>query len=315
MNKIEEQIKKFETIKQKIPTTLIPSLINEKPSISNSLLFYFIKKKHNSSHKNATKNVFVSNPNITDNPQEPKQKEKNKFITQKAEERGKSKTQQGKSHGNNNEQEKNNKGNNSKDTDSSVRRLNLLQIENNNMPRGELKKMFEKDREEEEKLKNDKKINQEREAGKEEKQPENEKEKEKEEKPEMQIEEEEKEKKEEPEEKEEELIIYNPNYNNTNNMNLNRAESGINLPDNFNIFDDYKLKEEEYDNENNFYYEERNKETFSKHDIFEENNIISVENKEEIQVEIQDKKEQEKEEEGEKEKNLWKRKKRKMIKI
>ena len=297
MNKIEEQIKKFETIKQKIPQTLIPSLINEKPSISNSLLFYFIKKKHNSSHKNATKNVFVSNPNITDNPQEPKQKEKNKFITQKAEERGKSKTQQGKSHGNNNEQEKNNKGNNSKDTDSSVRRLNLLQIENNNMPRGELKKMFEKDREEEEKLKNDKKINQEREAGKEEKQPENEKEKEKEEKPEMQIEEEEKEKKEEPEEKEEELIIYNPNYNNTNNMNLNRAESGINLPDNFNIFDDYKLKEEEYDNENNFYYEERNKETFSKHDIFEENNIISVENKEEIQVEIQDKKEQEKEEE------------------
>ena len=296
MNKIEEQIKKFETIKQKIPTTLIPSLINEKPSISNSLLFYFIKKKHNSSHKNATKNVFVSNPNITDNPQEPKQKEKNKFITQKAEERGKSKTQQGKSHGNNNEQEKNNKGNNSKDTDSSVRRLNLLQIENNNMPRGELKKMFEKDREEEEKLKNDKKINQEREAGKEEKQPENEKEKEKEEKPEMQIEEEEKEKKEEPEEKEEELIIYNPNYNNTNNMNLNRAESGINLPDNFNIFDDYKLKEEEYDNENNFYYEERNKETFSKHDIFEENNIISVENKEEIQEEIQDKKEQEKEE-------------------
>ena len=297
MNKIEEQIKKFETIKQKIPQTLIPSLINEKPSISNSLLFYFIKKKHNSSHKNATKNVFVSNPNITDNPQEPKQKEKNKFITQKAEERGKSKTQQGKSHGNNNEQEKNNKGNNSKDTDSSVRRLNLLQIENNNMPRGELKKMFEKDREEEEKLKNDKKSNQEREAGKEEKQPENEKEKEKEEKPEMQIEEEEKEKKEEPEEKEEELIIYNPNYNNTNNMNLNRAESGINLPDNFNIFDDYKLKEEEYDNENNFYYEERNKETFSKHDIFEENNIISVENKEEIQVEIQDKKEQEKEEE------------------
>ena len=297
MNKIEEQIKKFETIKQKVPTTLIPSLINEKPSISNSLLFYFIKKKHNSSHKNATKNVFVSNPNITDNPQEPKQKEKNKFITQKAEERGKSKTQQGKNHGNNNEQEKNNKGNDSKGMGSSVGKLTLLQIENNNMPRGELKKIFEKDREEEEKLSNDKKINQEKEAGKEEKQPENEKEKEKEEKPEMQIEEEEKEKKEEPEEKEEELIIYNPNYNNTNNINLQKMESGINIPDNFNIFNDYKLKEEEYDNENNFYNEERNKETFSKHDIFEENNIISVENKEEIQEEIQEKKEQEKEEE------------------
>ena len=150
MNKIEEQIKKFEIIKQKIPTTFIPSLIDEKPSISNSVLFYFIKKKHNSSHKNQTKNVSGSNPNITENPQEPRQKEKNKFITQKAEEKGKSKTQQGKSHGNINEQEKNNKGKYSKDVDSSVEQINLLKIENDNMPRVELKKIFEKKREEEE---------------------------------------------------------------------------------------------------------------------------------------------------------------------
>ena len=244
MNKIEDQIKKFETIKEKIPTTLIPSLIKEEPSISNSLLFYFFKKKHNSSHKNPTKSANALNPNITDNPQEPKQKEKNKFITQKAEEKGKNKTQQGKSHGNTNEQEKNNKGNNNKDADSSVKEINLLQIENDNMGRVDLKKMFEKKREEEEKINKEKKINQEKEAGNEEKQPKKEKEQEKEEKQEMQIEEEEKEKKEEPKANENELIIYDAN-NNINNMNLHRMESGIIFPNNFNIFNDYKLKDEE----------------------------------------------------------------------
>ena len=300
MNKIEDQIKKFETIKEKIPTTLIPSLIKEEPSISNSLLFYFFKKKHNSSHKNPTKSANALNPNITDNPQEPKQKEKNKFITQKAEEKGKNKTQQGKSHGNTNEQEKNNKGNNNKDADASVKEINLLQIENDNMGRVDLKKMFEKKREEEEKINKEKKINQEKEAGNEEKQPKKEKEQEKEEKQEMQIEEEEEnEKKEEPKANENELIIYDAN-NNTNNMNLHRMESGIIFPNNFNIFNDYKLKDEEYDkddNEHNFYNEERNKDTFYKKDIFgEKDNRFMMENKEENKEVIQEKKEKEKNE-------------------
>ena len=56
MNKIEDQIKKFETIKEKIPTTLIPSLIKEEPSISNSLLFYFFKK---TIHMNLCNHAFL----------------------------------------------------------------------------------------------------------------------------------------------------------------------------------------------------------------------------------------------------------------
>ena len=186
MNKIEEQIKKFEKMKQKIPNIDISNLIKVKKQFSNSLLNYLIQKKSNCSPKKQTNDIFTSNHPITENPTEQRQKEKNKFITQKADEKGKSKTQQGKSHGNNNDQGQNNKGNANKDMESSLGQINLLKIENDNMARPELKKMFEKKREEEEKINKEKKINQEKEAGNEEKNQEKEEEKkEKEENQEM----------------------------------------------------------------------------------------------------------------------------------
>ena len=305
MNKIEEQIKKFEKMKQKIPNIDISNLIKVKKQFSNSLLNYLIQKKSNCSPKKQTNDIFTSNHPITENPTEQRQKEKNKFITQKADEKGKSKTQQGKSHGNNNDQGQNNKGNANKDMESSLGQINLLKIENDNMARPELKKMFEKKREEEEKINKEKKINQEKEAGKEEKNPEKEEEKkeekEKEENQDMSIEEDEKEKKEEPKENENEIIVDN---HNNNNLNFHAMESGINIPMNFNIFDDYKIKEEEYDDIGHIdYKEERNKESYYKNDINEEkiNNLdmIKDENKE-INEEKEEKKNEDKEKEEEK---------------
>ena len=90
MNKIEEQIKKFEKMKQKIPNIDISNLIKVKKQFSNSLLNYLIQKKSNCSPKKQTNDIFTSNHPITENPTEQRQKEKNKFITQKADEKGKS---------------------------------------------------------------------------------------------------------------------------------------------------------------------------------------------------------------------------------
>ena len=303
MNKIEEHLKKFETIKQKIPNTDVTFLIKERGPSFNTLLKYLVKKKNNTSTKKQANNIFTSNHIITENPPEQRQKEKNKFITQKQDDKGKSKTQQGKNHGNSNEQGSNNKGNANKNIDSSFSKLTLLKIENDNMARPELKKIFEKTREEEEKINREKKINQEKEAEKEEKQPEKEKEKENEEMKDMSIDEDEKEKKEEPKDEKEIIMDNNPNCG---GLILRNMESGIDIPNNFNIFDDYKLKEEEYDKDDNFRNynnEEGNRESSEKND---DNKIKFKNNPEKANDDIKDtiQEEKEKKKEKEEQKNL-----------
>ena len=296
MNKIEEQINKFEKIKKKIPITDIATLTKANENHSFTFLSYFFEKKNNSSNKNSAKNIFTPSPNRQENSTEQRQKEKKKFTLIRQDEKGKSRTQQGKNHGNNNEQ--NNKANASKDFDSSVGHINLLFIENHNIQRSELRKRFEKKREEEEeKTIKEKKINQEQEAGNEEKQQEKEKEKEKEkeiekvdeEKDNMSIDEDDKEKKEDPKEKE--IKIENPNLN-----NLIRMESDIVIPQNFNIFDDYLLRQEEFDKDDhdqNDINEERNKDTYNKNNgnNEEKNNNIKEENIEKEKEEVEKKEE------------------------
>jgi len=50
MNKIEEQIKKFLSIKQKIPNSDLVTLTKAQPLSSCSILSYLIKKKNKSSN-------------------------------------------------------------------------------------------------------------------------------------------------------------------------------------------------------------------------------------------------------------------------
>ena len=276
MNKIEEQIHKFETIKQKIPPSDWSELTNKKSPFSISLLTYFIKKKSSSSHKNQTNNIFIPNPNITENPSEQKPNEKHKFILQKPNEKVKNKTQSGKSHGNNADSGQNNKGYANKNYDFAENKLNLLDIENKGMTGSELKKLLQKNREEEEKIEQEKKINEAKEAGKKETEPEK---KEKEDIDDMSFDSEEIEKN------------NKPNFQEMRNvsMNLRPAESGINIPANFNIFDKSKINEEEYGNfpyEDNNYIEDKNKDTSKKDDIKEENNSDSEKSKEKEELKI-----------------------------
>ena len=288
MNKIEEQINKFETIKKKIPNTDITLLTVKNDHNPLSILSYLINKKHDSSNKNSTKNIFSQSPNKQENLTEQRQKDKKKFTLVRPDEKGKSKTQQGKNHGNNNEQS--NKGNANKDSDSSMGHINLLFIETHNISKSEVRKRFEKKREEEEeKTIKEKKINQEQEAGNEEKKEEKEEKVEKEEK----IEKEEKEDEdknnmsidEDDEDKKEEPIENDVKLDNFNLNNFTHMESGINIPNNFNIFDDRLLDEEKYDkddkddNDQNDYNEVKNKDTYFKNkDNNEEKNNIQEEN-------------------------------------
>ena len=76
MNKIEEQIKKFLSIKQKIPNSDLVTLTKAQPLSSCSILSYLIKKKNKSSNKNTTNNTHIPNRDLTEKSGEEKPKEK-----------------------------------------------------------------------------------------------------------------------------------------------------------------------------------------------------------------------------------------------
>ena len=279
MNKIEEQIKKFLLIKQKISSTEKETLSKFSQQSYYSVLSYINKKKINISHKNPQNNVPNSNHNITDKSSEQKQKEKNKFsVVSELYDKKKYKTLQGKNHLNSIEQ------NSDKEQNSPKKELTLLDIENNNIGGRDLSKIFAK-REKEEK-----KVNKEQEN----------------------IEENEAVNEENKEEKERENINFNElsfdnddkdknneingdvddKLNNNINLDLRNFQSGINEPHEFEIFDTTKIKEQKDEMDdligNNDDDSERNGDTCSKKNSLneaEEKMIIEEENKEEIKEE------------------------------
>ena len=288
MNKIEEQIKKFLSIKQKIPNSDLVTLTKAQPLSSCSILSYLIKKKNKSSNKNTTNNTHIPNRDLTEKSGEEKPKEKNKFITQKQEEKNKTKTQQGRNHGNNSEQGHNNKEKSPKNSDSPGKSINLLEIVYDNMDKQKIQEILSKKHEEEKNNTMEEKNNHKEEAGDEEMKEEKE---EKEEKDkinnnELSFDEEEKDKNDEQKNNE----IHGDNMNiNSSILNLQPFESGLNVVQDakFNLFDRGKIEEENYheglcDYNIDDCFDDKNKETHNKYEDMilekENNNKIETEN-------------------------------------
>ena len=232
MNKIEEQIKKFLLIKQKISATDKETISKFSQHNFYSFLSYINKKKINISHKNPQNNMPNSNQNITDKSSEQRQREKKKFsvVSDELYDKKKYKTQQGKNHLNSIDQ------NSDIEQNSPKKELTLLDIENNNIGGKDLTKLFAKREKEEKKVIKEQENNKENEAVNEENK----------------------------EEKEKENINFNElsfdkddkdkNYelngdvddklNNNINLNLKNVESGINDNPDFQIFDTTKIIEQ-----------------------------------------------------------------------
>ena len=301
MNKIEEQTRKFLSIKQKLPSKDIDIFTTRSSHPYFSFLTYFYQKKTNTKHKNPFENKPNPNLNLTEKIGEPKQREKNIFISQKLNDKNKGKTTQGKNHGT--EQTPNNRGNGN--SDSSLNEINLLQIENTGMKRENITKMFAKQREEEKKMIIEEKNNQTNEAAKEEEKEENEDKDNLINKDEYSYDDDEKDKNND--DKDEEDKLKDNNFNNSNNLNLKKYESKITVPDyEFSIFDKTRINEEQY-GENLFEgqndsIEEKNRETFDKKDEIKEEKKIQDEKKEKTKEKPKEKKQlHEKEKEKEKE--------------
>ena len=250
MNKIEEQIKKFLLIKQKLPT-------KEKDSISKfsgvtyySFLSFFNKKKYNSTHKNLSNNMLNSNQNLTDKSLEQKQKEIKKlfpFVSQKPTEKNKSKTQQGK-----------NQLNTGSDIqwsgynpeNSPKKEITLLDIENNNIGGKELTKILAKKEKKEKTVANEQENNKLLEAVDEEILEQNNNDNKHSSDSDLSFEEEDKDKN-NVVNNEDEKLKY------SENLELRNNESGMNEPNNFEIFDTTKINEQN-NNPIDFFCEQNN---------------------------------------------------------
>ena len=300
MNIIEEQTKKFLSFKQKLPSKDIDLLISRSTRPYSSLLTYFYEKKTNTKHKNPFDNKPNTNPNLTEKIGEPKQKEKNIFISQKLNEKNKGKTTQGKSHGINTEQTPNNRGNGNKESESPDG-INLLQIENDDMKREKIIEIFAK-REEEKKMNVEEKNNQANEAAEEEVKEEKEEKDCLNNKDEFSFDDDDNIKNNDEKDGEERL---NPNhFNNSTSLNLKNYESGIPVPNNgFSIFDNTKIDEEQYGEnlfkDQNDSFEEKNRDTFDKKNEMNEEKNNKEERKEKMKEKAKEKKSHEKEKEKE----------------
>ena len=304
MNKIEEQTKKFLSFKQKLPSKDIDLLTTRSTHPYFSLLTYFYEKKTNTKRKNPFDNKSNTNPNLTEKIGEPKQKEKNIFISQKLNEKNKGKTTQGKSYGFNTEQTANNRGNGNKESESPIDGLNLLKIENDGMKPEKIIEMFAKQREEEKKMFIEEKNNQAKEAAEDEMKEEKEGKDDINNKEDFSFDDDEKEKDDDDKDEEDKL---NPNPNNFNgsiNLNLKNYESGIPVPNNgFSIFDNTKIDEEIYGEnlfkDQNDSFEEKNRETFDKKNEINEDKNTKEDKKEKTKEKVKEKKSHEKEKEKE----------------
>ena len=264
MNKIEDQIKKFLLIKQKLSSTDRESISKFSETRFYSILSFVNKKKSNISHKNSQINMPNSNMSLTDKYLQLQQREKKKFavVSDEPYDKKKYKTQQGKNHLNNIEQNSDNRGNGHKEQNSLKKELTLLDIENDNIGGRDLTKLFAKKSKEEKKVIKEQENNEENVAVNEENK--EEKEKENINYNDLSFDKDDKDK------NNESNIDGDDRLNNNNiNLDLRNLESGINEPHNFEIFDTTKINEQKDDldyvlESNDDDSENKNGETFNK---------------------------------------------------
>ena len=264
MNKIEDQIKKFLLIKQKLSSTDRESISKFSETRFYSILSFVNKKKSNISHKNSQINMPNSNMSLTDKYLQLQQREKKKFavVSDEPYDKKKYKIQQGKNHLNNIEQNSDNRGNGHKEQNSLKKELTLLDIENDNIGGRDLTKLFAKKSKEEKKVIKEQENNEENVAVNEENK--EEKEKENINYNDLSFDKDDKDK------NNESNIDGDDRLNNNNiNLDLRNLESGINEPHNFEIFDTTKINEQKDDldyvlESNDDDSENKNGETFNK---------------------------------------------------
>ena len=285
MNNIEYQIKKFLSIKCKLPNNgLTFSEADVKKTTSDTIFAYLYKKHQNFTKKNIPLSKSPLNQNLTEKTKEAKSREPQKFVAKKFEITPKNK---------------------SEENDDESMGLNLLMIANGEMNEEKNKKKHGKEKEESNNKKKEVQKTKIEEAGNKDININNEEKKEnKKNKEDIEIKD--KENKEDismnEEEKEKLNILDEIDFSNIKNelSITKRTESGLNIPKNFNIFAklENKLKNDRndsynYNDSDNESIEDKNEEAGNKEEEKKEQEKINNDNNNNNENKVKEQKENE----------------------